>query len=232
MISEIEFDEFGKFSIREGTNLNIRVFAYDFEDGLGVKNNLKWESNLDGILFEGTAKLDTSLLSIGTHFITVSTYDSKGEEAYLRFVLVVIDSNADLGDADGGGADRNGDGVIDENDRILTPQTVSDQIIRITKPSKTKLKRRSRRAKLRAVALSLDDTNNVEADVSSQIIWEVAATGDEASTESGLREFLAEGSVLKARKLPKGLQTIYARVGDIETSINVRVTRRKVIILN
>jgi hypothetical protein len=62
--------------------------AVDPEDG-DISANMGWTSNIDGSIgFGGTF---TSTLSVGTHTITASVFDSDGNQTVQRFSITVTD---------------------------------------------------------------------------------------------------------------------------------------------
>ena len=179
---------------------------------------------MQGLLGTGNKVLDTSVLKAGRHDIIIKAVDSQSLAEILSFTLVVIDKDEDLGDGSGGGADRNGDGKIDEQDKIVEPLKVNDKIVKILKPKKNF---RSRNSRLNAVAFELNETNQVQNDVSDQVIWEFTRNGQEQE----LREFVSQGKSVSLKKLPRGFITLYARVNDVESSTGLRINANKVEVL-
>ncbi|MCE2929184.1 MAG: hypothetical protein LW817_06110 [Candidatus Caenarcaniphilales bacterium] len=224
LLNEIEFDQLNSFKLREGINLNLKVFAYDAEDGYNVIKTMTWTSTLQGLLGTGNKVLDTSVLRAGKHDIIIKAIDGQGLAEILSFSLVVIAKDEDLGDGSGGGADRNGDGKVDEQDKVVEPLKVNDKIVKIMKPNKNI---RSRNSKLKAVAFELTETNQVQNDVSEQIIWEFSKNGEDEE----LREFVSQGKSVSLNKLPRGLIKLYARVNDVESSTSLRINANKVELL-
>lgn len=162
LVTEVDFNEANSFTIRQGAALMLKVFAYDIEDEYKVVQSLEWISNQDGVLATATNKFDASALTLGTHNMKVSLNDSQNQSKELNFTLVVVASDADL-DGNNGGADRNGDGVIDDQDRVLLVQGQSKKLIHVRSPIKG---RKSRRGKLKAYALEVDNNDVITEEVS------------------------------------------------------------------
>ena len=65
-------------SFAENDVVTLTCTATDLEDGIVINNNIRWRSNLDGVISATGNSIDTSALSIGEHTITVSVTDSDG----------------------------------------------------------------------------------------------------------------------------------------------------------
>lgn len=210
------------FKIKEGVNLKLKAFVYDVEEGFNIEQKTIWSSDIQGQLTTG-ASCDTSILNVGLHQITISVTDNAGLRAQYKFNLEVVSADQ----AGAGDVDLNGDGVVDDQDtNIINPEADNSTLVQIVMPSKQTHSRRSKNFKLRAVAIELDGNGDLLEDLTTNIIWE----SPDPSDPNGLREFLGSGKAVKLDKLSKGLHTIYARVGQSETSIQAKVTKNKIII--
>lgn len=219
LVNDLNFDSSNIFSILESTNLVLKVFAIDLEDGANV--SLTWSSSIQGSLATNSKSINISSLIPGQHTIIVKAFDSKGLLTVLSFGINVVAKNQDSNDLK---IDRNGDGKIDDGDRIVVPLTLADSVVNISKP---KLLTLPRSAKLKAVAYELTETNAIQNDVSSQIIWEFTNSSSEQ------KEFLVKSNSLSLKKLPKGLITVYARYGSVSAKpLQVKVSKNSVKILN
>lgn len=222
LINTINFDASNKFKIKEGVNLKLKAFAYDVEEGFNIEQKVIWSSDIQGQLTTG-AICDTSILGLGLHQVTISVTDNSGLRGQYKFNLEIVSEDQ----AHGGDVDLNGDGVVDHEDtNIINPEANNSILVQILSPSKQEHPRGSRSFKLRAVAIELDGNGEVLEDLSTNIIWESPSLTD----PNGLREFLGSGKAVKLNKLPKGLHTLYARLDQSETSIQVKVTKSKIII--
>jgi sugar lactone lactonase YvrE len=210
MLTELQLDANNTIAIRIGVNLDLRVFVYDFEDGLAVRNNLRWDSNVDGLISSGDTRLNTARLSSGLHLITATVRDSGGLETSLSFSIQVFGLGEDV------------DGA-----RQIIEQQNRDRLVKITLPNKKSFVRRQGR--LRAVAFNFDNFNNITADLRRDILWEIERQG----SETGLRQFLGQGGVLRLNRIRrKGVYNLYARVGDTENTVKIRVNKQRVMILD
>ena len=210
MLTDIQFDEDNTIAIRIGVNLDLRVFVYDFEDGLAVRNSLRWNSNIDGLISSGDTRLNTSLLSQGLHIISAIVRDSGGLETRLSFSVQVF------------GLGENSDDM-----RQIIEQQNRDRLVKITLPNKKSFARNQGR--LRAVAYNFDNFNNITADLRKDILWEIERQG----SQNGLRQFLRQGGALRLNLIRRnGVYNLYARVGDTENSIRIRVNKQRIIILD
>ena len=228
LVTDLDFDESNVFRVREGTDLSLKVFAYDVEDGLEIDEQVTWVSNNQGILGTGM-RYNTNQLSLGLHNIIVRVLDSSGAQARTSFAIEVVGSDVVL--SDGNGADRNGDGTIDEEDedRNISEQGTNKTIVHIISPRKSRVQKR--KARLKAVALNLDSNNAVSGSNDDEIIWEAIFIDPDAELQEGVvpdRVFLQEGRKVRLGRLAPGLYSIFARHNDIETKINVTIDRNSV----
>lgn len=232
LMNDIDFDSLNTFAIRQGAKLLLKAFAFDYEDGSNIEKSLTWTSSLAGSLTAATSIFDTGTLEAGKHDIVIKAVDSGALVAQASFTINVIANDVDLGDGQGGGADRNGDGVIDDSDKLITPQDEQDVLVKIVSPKKTIKPRLSSKNKLRAYAIDLSSDDKT--DLSKQIVWERVDAGTEsiATVESGLREFITQGNIIKLTLLGIGNHTLFARVGDAEESIKVEVTQKYIKVTN
>jgi hypothetical protein len=72
--------------------VSLQGSAYDLEDGALADEAFSWSSDIDGELGSG-ANLSTSLLSTGTHVITLTATDSHGMSSQAQRKIVVADEN-------------------------------------------------------------------------------------------------------------------------------------------
>lgn len=81
--------ELAEQSLEIGTDLNIRAFAFDLEDGGDISNLIEWESDLQGALNVGESFNVQDLIE-GTHIITASITDSDGATSKLKIALNIF----------------------------------------------------------------------------------------------------------------------------------------------
>ena len=105
-------------------------------------------------------------------------------------------------------------------------------IISIKAPRRLRFSKKKAR-KLRVSALQLNTIDSVASivdDLSDEVIWEYIDFSDRNNPDITARTFMKIGKVLKLNKLPEGTYAVFARVGEADDYIKVRVTGKRVII--
>ncbi|NQY81318.1 MAG: SMP-30/gluconolactonase/LRE family protein [Candidatus Caenarcaniphilales bacterium] len=220
LLNSIEFDANQQFSVLEGTDLTLRAFIFDAQDDNSVlEPSLTWLSSIDGIVAQATRNFNISNLSLGVHEFEVTVQDSEGETGTYEFRVNVVEAPAP-----GEDGDPDSDLSLSFNDAA--------NIISIKAPRRLRFSKKKAR-KLRVSALQLNTIDSVASivdDLSDEVIWEYIDFSDRNNPDITARTFMKIGKVLKLNKLPEGTYAVFARVGEADDYIKVRVTGKRVII--
>lgn len=82
-------------TFNQGDTVTFRGAATDAEDGILTGASLVWSSNIDGVIGTGTI-LPVSILSTGTHTITLTVTDSQGENDTQTIAITIVNSTPEV----------------------------------------------------------------------------------------------------------------------------------------
>lgn len=104
----------------EGQPVYFEGLGTDLEDGPLPSSSLQWSSDRDGVLGSGATLSAT--LTVGTHLITLNSFDSNGNSAHDQVVVVVL-------------SDFDGDGIpdVDEPNNFWDPNDAGTVISGVTR---------------------------------------------------------------------------------------------------
>lgn len=203
LMTDIELDIDRKFTINEGKSIDLKVFAFDPEEGFSIAPNITWRSDIQGLLAYGIS-INTSILKSGLHQIRVLARDSQGLENSVFFRVEVLETNLEEDETDNG--------------TILNPNEVGTTLLKVFTPKRKNFKK-GKRLIVKALAVNfLDPESEDLIDLSRQIVW-----------LSDLDGQIGTGKRLKinTRKLQAGLHTITAQINGVEKNFEINIKNKK-----
>jgi sugar lactone lactonase YvrE len=182
-----------------GTDLELKVFAFDLEDEDAIHDSVTWESSYQGLLGLGTS-MNIKDLKIATHHITVTVKDSGNLSTSVSFDLQIIPfvSNPPVPVVTSQGQSSGESSSKIKESIVLKITTDENRIFRANKLS-------------RFNAAAFDLTEDFAQDISSKIKWSSSINGN-----------LGRGPEVRS-KLSRGTHVITASLGDYSDSITVEV---------
>ena len=204
LINDLDLKNGEILEVTEGKDFNIKLFAFDYEDGSAIESQVQWRSSLQGQLPGEGLLFNTKDLLIGRHALTASVIDSHGSSSVL-VINVIVNEIPDEDDDSSGLNPNAGDLTGVSSIHFINPNE-----------SKKRLKRFRKKGKLRAFAWHIgSEENAVPGNISEQIIWSSDRDGD---FDTGAKANLSSLSI--------GEHTITLAVDDVSSSFDIKVVRK------